>query len=602
MRVRYTVDRVVVQGRAESLDEEGCPFSAVQQSAVFGRFKPSLYAPRRLLADVGSEEEKVAYPAAQSLVEGVCIGDRVVTFSAVGKDAASVQTLELNLDTEKQSMDLPRYSVTPQKGPVRQIYCNWKLGPGRKSGEMPVIAVRRMKHVDFYRLSDCRDVASMHVFPVLSDLHCTYEHVDFIEDFSWNPYLSDRGVVLSRNGTLSQANCTRGKTHPSTLWNIKNSGATATSPISGIMKCNHVSTNDQQVMVAWQNSVSLVDFREKPVKPHCFYSLQQGDWISAFCTSQSCSTPEMYLYALSTTREVQLFDLRRPESPVVTWEHGMSMPSRRTISWEKIAHSPLNHLGFVHLKNGNEGKHALFGVNTHRGIGVMLDWTREKSRPTMQYFNGRLQIKTGDDMTPLSSFLDKRFPMNFSWKSSFADSWEAVNPPHLVYNSYYPRQMTTIIDQQREDRRSALQLFDTETDEKMRILPSKRDEHFRCRGVCIIDRDWADNSILSDPVTIHLDPAQKIVLGRIQIADDTVDDIFPPWTDDSSEVQVCRAMTWSSEGEQVEHGRKEPLYSELEGAEYHHDINMNANSVKLSEGNFLDMILLFLFASIKWIL
>lgn len=466
---------------------------------------------------------------------GVRYYDTDVCLSIHGPDRREIRVMNVSLhDGCEESV----FTVTRHHTAVEEMYCNYKSGDCQMElvKEFPLIAARCASSVDYFKLHMSSDDSSEPV--KLNRIHgaSTTGTVNGgkILDFSWNQYVSSHGIALEDSGMLfgtdlsgvDESYYSRSSRRSERIVDFKKGKLSELSSM-GVTRCEACALHPQLSLVAWQDALLRVDFREKSSSLPVTSSQNPTRVLFDFSesTKTGCATCLMafaaasrgasapHAYAASTPSHVYLFDLRKPSSPLVTWEHYEKFPSTKTTSWFNLKASVPEGLQFVSL-GGKED--ALLATNSFKGSAFLLQWRCTDEGEYIEFCDGKISYKKDLDKSP-RNFLDddhqKDRPLHFAWKPIAFKRFEPVEPPTIVYNHMYPAPgMPEISKWQKhmgfitQDRIKCLS-------KDLTHLPPKISTRCSDLGSCFMQRKWENSSVASDSLLVRLGLYDEIIIG-----------------------------------------------------------------------------------------
>jgi hypothetical protein len=337
-----------------------------------------------------------------------------------------------------------------------------------------VIAVRSASCMVYYRFDGKRELLMRleKGFRVMNVSRRIY-------DFSWCQFGDGRGVVLDDCGVLSEIRCpveSKGSKHVTgnasyeSYEKILDCRSSQESPHDsfpqvsslGTKRCESSPLHPGLALVAWQNAVHRFDFREKK-KPWEIDSLARQKRSSMLCETSSPDgltfitalavplrqvSQRLHAFAVSTPTHIHMYDMRKPNTPVVTWEHFMKYTLSRESgvddTWELQTSLP-DGLNFIttSTRESQVTRDGILFTNSYHGKGMLCLWNVEEAAPTIACFGGKLHQLPSSEMDPSDgSILDNTSApdssLSFSWKPIALERLEPVVPPSLVYSKIYP--------------------------------------------------------------------------------------------------------------------------------------------------------------------
>jgi hypothetical protein len=531
MPQEYHLRKVLKSLHKEEFSDTRCWASPVQQAEAYNKFKPHCYVPQRLTSDLCLVDEQYRCHHLDSLISGVAYEGKVISVSAAGQDLSLIK----GSCVDHQLQDRRVFCCTSQlSSPVLEIYSNNNCDAQYNSSELdsvPLWAVRRKSGIDFFRLLT-NDI-DIDTGSFLLPIDCTLKCKSALEDFSWSQFDNTTGLAVDKDGMMYETVCTTSGGHHSVVPCKINIQTDEHGPIStlGVTRCELSSLHPWVAMIVWKNEINVVDLRQKPSysgspsSHDTFYTAPKGQWITSFCVSKRNYSLNPYLLAVSTPDFVNLFDLRKPAVPVVSWEHGMKMLTARSISWFDIRTIPPNYLNFITVHQQGSPITRVIASSTTHGKSILLEWNEASGQQTIEQLNDSLQLR--DQNIPLDDNLaniDSNF--NFEWSPISWKKMEPIEPPLLLYNEHYPPAVFRLCEHQKaihRDMNSKVKSTN-EPPEVFRGLPPVDEVLVMDYGVSIIDSDWKTGRQIDAPIHLRLDSLQDIIYGTIEWSDETVQD------------------------------------------------------------------------------
>ena len=548
----YDVDRVVTfdsfsspEGERDLLTGKSVS-TTVQQAVAYAKFHPeNEYVPQTVLLDLLHEQQgKERFEDRRSQLCGFEFKGSQYCVSVHGADRRQLRVLCVGGGDERWFPD--RFGVYHHKSAVEELYCN---SPGRGEPyrfpelfQVPLLAARTAGSIDYYKIIvDSRDSGREELVRLSSVEGVSTTCSTRTRDFSWSQYVTTCGVVLDDSGILSQTDvCDSKKSRYRTCVVDGYAGGSADG-ILGIRCCESSPLHPDLAMVAWQDVLLRVDFREKTsilthknnVKTLEFYNFgREQTYLTSFAVAHRGVCANHYTTAAATPSHVHMFDLRMSDRPVVSWENKMKPHLFRMSAWRDVQASYLDSMKFVSL-GGKED--ALVSSDSFYGTSMLLRWRNKEEYPALYVSDGKIQeIKSVDSIDRTHESISKS--LSFVWKPISMQKIEPVGP-HLLYNDFYPPCMVDIVERQ-ENIELAEQYKIECLGRQARYLPPKNQKMQRDFGVAIINASWDKEKTVFNPTILRFISSGDIVIGSIGLEERA--------QGDDSEHVTCTAAVPSS--------------------------------------------------------
>lgn len=489
-----------------------------------------------LYEDSRQQKDRMRYQRYGGRVCGLHCYDKDICISIHGEDRREMQVMNISREAQEEG-DI--YTITQHDYAVEEVYSNYHID--RENDEeiaSPLIAARCASSIDYFKLQMPLDGGSEPV--VLKRIHgaSTTGTVrgGVLQDFSWNQYVSSHGIVLEDSGMLFEtdlsivdnASYTRSSRKTQYILDTKKNVPSDLSSM-GIKRCETCALHPQLGMVAWQDAVLKVDFREKSsnllmtstrsqnsARVLYDFSLDSQNTkrtcVTAFAVaSRNADVP--HAYAVSTPSHIYLFDIRKPSCPLVTWEHYSKFPSTKTTSWYDLKIALPNSLHFVNI-DGQED--ALLATNSFHGNAVLFQWKCTDPGEYIEFNKGKISYKkeiceTSRDIFESGSLM--KGSLVFSWKPVSFKRLEPIQPPKIVYNHLYPEpEMLELSEWQNYmlfRNQDKIRCMD---EDSLLLLPNKN-QLCRDLGSCIIQRKWETSEPITESLLIRLGLFHERIIG-----------------------------------------------------------------------------------------
>ena len=527
----YDVDRVVTfdssfsspEGERDHLLTGKSVSTTVQQAVAYAKFHPeNAYVPQTVLLDFIHEQQgKERFEDRRRQVCGFEFKGSQYCVSIHGADRRQLRVLCTGDGDDTLLRD--RFGVYHHQSAVEELYCN---SPGRGEPyrfpelfQAPLLAVRTAGSIDYCKIvSESRNSGReelVRLSPVEGvPMTCSTR----TRDFSWSQYLTTCGVVLEDSGILSQTDVCDSKQSRYRTCVVDGYAGGSADGILGIRCCESSPLHPDLAMVAWQDVLLRVDFREKTsilshenkFKTLEFYNFaREQTYLTSFAVAHRGVCSNQYAIAAATPMHVHMFDLRMSARPVVSWENKLKPHLFRMSTWRDVQASYLDSMKFVSL-GGSED--ALVSSESFHGTSMLLRWRNKEEYPALRVSEGEIQeVKPTDSIDRMYESISES--LSFVWKPISMQKLEPVGP-RLLYNDFYPPCMVTIVERQ-ENIELAEQYKIECLGRQARYLPPKSQKTQRDFGVAVINTSWDTEKTVCNPTILRLISSGDIVIGSI---------------------------------------------------------------------------------------
>ena len=531
MPQQYHLKKVLRSSYKEEFSETRCWASPFQQAEAYNRFKPHSYVPQRLTSELCLVDEQYRCHPLYSRISGVLYEGKLFSISAARQDFCSIQATCV----DHQLQDGPVFCCTSQlTSPALEIYSNSNFEGQDSLNELdsaPLWAVRRKSGIDFFKL--LTDDINIETGSFLLPIDCTLKCQTALEDFCWSQYDNKAGLAIDKDGMMYETLCTASGGHHGIVPNKLNTQADHPHPNSdlGVTRCEFSSLHPWVAMIVRKNEVKRIDLRQKlqyqgsPGAHDTFYTAPKGQWITSFCVSKRKCSLNPYLLALSTPDFINLFDVRKPAVPVVSWEHGMKMQTAKSISWFDIRTAPPDNLTFMTVNEQGRPVIRIIASSTTHGKSILREWNEASGQQSIEQYNDSLQLRE-HNISLEDNFKSIDLEFNFQWSPISWKKMEPVEPPLLLYNEHYPPAAFRLCKHQKTMHREINSTVKStnEPPDVFRGLPPADDVMVMDFGVSVIDSDWKTGKQIDVPIHLRLGSLQDIIYGTVEYSDDNLQD------------------------------------------------------------------------------
>jgi hypothetical protein len=559
-----------------------------------------------LYEDSREQKDRVRYQRYVNRVCGLRCHDRDICISIHGEDRREIQVMNISPDTHDQA---DMYTITQHDYGMEEIYSNYSInGEDGEELSCPLIAARCASSIDYFKLQVPLDGSSEPV--TLKRIHgaSTTGTVNggILRDFSWNQYVSSHGIVLEDSGMLFEtdlsimdnANYTRSSRQSQHILDTKKNIPSDLSSM-GVMRCETCALHPQLAMVAWQDAVLKVDFREK--NSNLLMTSSRGQNSARVLYDFSCDSQNakrtcvtafavasrhadvQHAYAVSTPSHVYLFDLRKPSCPLVTWEHYSKFPSARTTSWYDFKTALPSNLQFVDL-DGQED--ALLLSNSFHGNAVLLRWKCTDPGKYIEFNKGKISYKKEisekpRDISEPGALM--KGSLYFSWKPVSFKRLEPIKPPVIVYNHLHPEpEMFELSKWQNQMIFRNQDRIRCGEQDLRQLLPNKN-QVCRDLGSCIIQRTWETSEPIKESPLIRLGLFDERIVGSFNSWSDT-DNASVSASETSGSLEFSSALLVGQSRQNLSSG--EPMIAADDFSSEKSGVDFESSDYKLAFGEF----------------
>lgn len=577
--------------------------SNLSQTEWLHKRHPSEYVPHSITSALLREQSHrgAGYPT--SCITSCRLGQELLLFSAAGpaRDLVSLTQVPSTTWSPSRPANPDELTYRPHYArlatPVLQLALNSRASQGwervLRHPNLPILAARSLGGVDFFQLAKDhpgnivstsdeevggvpwrlnslgRSSAAGAIPPART--HCLdgsrkskYEAaVPSVEDFAWGRLLTQRGAMLRSDGAVLEVVLDPGHSVPSVTpaWlptghaaDVLANGATTSNgnsritsefAHSGQMRCTFLANHPRHMVLCLKTRLALVDLRGPAAEPsplQDIYTCAPGQWLTAVAAPDSCDgalAGYQHCLAAATATQVLLFDVRRPQQVLASWDHTMGPMNVNTSKHSSIAavkSAGVDTLAFlppIHPESasseGSSGQHSdgqallrLLASNARLGTGVVCEWTAQRAqRGGLAAREGMVwEVGPGEASAVVASG-----HAAFAWEPSCWTDITPRNPPLLLYSKEYPPALTAVIaygqevqrHRRQRQQRAAAGGDGGSASRPVNLLPSTWRPPVAL-GATVATLEWGTGVAVPRPVLAILKPTQEVVLAALDDA------------------------------------------------------------------------------------